>query len=385
MPLSRRALLATPPLLLAARPAAPAAAPTVPAAAALPAPAPAPAAGVPAGLVRLIANENPYGPSERALAAVRAALDEAWQYPVGREATLKRLIAEREGVTPEQVMIGDGSGEILRVAALAWARTGGGVVTARPTFDFLPSYARLLGASVTEVPLDAGLRHDLPAMAAAVTAGTALVYVCNPNNPTGTLVPGPDMRAFVSAVSRRAPVLVDEAYLDLWDDAADHSCVDRVRAGEPVIVTRTFSKLHGLAGLRIGYAIAPPEIIQRLQPLRMSLLNTAGIAAATASYQDLDYQALSRRRLQKALAITRAALADVGWPATETRGNFVFFDTGRPVGEFAAALRAEGFVVGRPFAPYDTWCRVSLGTVPQMEGFAAALRRHGATRGPAAA
>jgi histidinol-phosphate aminotransferase len=377
MPLSRRALLATTPLLLAARPAA-----AADAAAAAKA---APIAAATAGPVRLIANENPYGPSERALEAVRAALGEAWQYPVGRETTLKRLIAEREGVTPEQVMIGDGSGEILRVAALAWARTGGGVVAARPTFDFLPSYARQLGAPVIEVPLDAAMRHDLPAMAAAVSASTALVYVCNPNNPTGTLVPGRDIRPFVSEVSRRAPVLVDEAYLDLWDDAAEHTCADRVRAGEPVIVTRTFSKLHGLAGLRIGYAIAPVEIIQRLQPLRMSLLNTAGIAAATASYQDLDYQALSRRRLTEALAVTRKALADVGWPTTDTRGNFVFFDTGRPVGEFATAMRAEGFLVGRPFAPYDTWCRVSIGTLAQMEGFAAALRRYAARRADAPA
>jgi histidinol-phosphate aminotransferase len=368
MALSRRALLATSSLLVAAR--------TAPATGQAPADA---------GPVRLIANENPYGASAAALAAVRDALPEAWQYPVGREAALRRLIAAREGVAPEQVLVGDGSGEILRVAALAYARTGGGVVAAKPTFDFLPAYARLLGAPVTDVPLDGAMRHDLPAMAAAVTASTALVYVCNPNNPTGTLVPGRELRPFVGEVSRRAPVLVDEAYLDLWDDAADHTCVDLVRAGEAVIVTRTFSKLHGLAGLRIGYAVAPAEIIQRLQPLRMSLLNTAGIAAATASYQDLAYQALSRKRLQQSLAITREALADVGWAATETRGNFVFFDTGRPVGEFSAAMREQGFLVGRPFAPYDTWCRVSMGTAPQMERFAAALRRHAANRsGPPA-
>jgi histidinol-phosphate aminotransferase len=368
MAISRRALLATSSLLLAAR-AGPAAA----------------QAAADAGPVRLIANENPYGASDKALAAVRDALAEAWQYPVGREATLRRLIAAREGVAPEQVLIGDGSGEILRVAALAYARTGGGVVAARPTFDFLPSYARLLGAQVTDVPLDGALRHDLPALAAAVTASTALVYVCNPNNPTGTLVPGRELRPFVSELSRRAPVLVDEAYLDLWDDAAEHTCIDRVRAGEAVIVTRTFSKLHGLAGLRIGYAVAPAEIIQRLQPLRMSLLNTAGIAAATASYQDLEFQALSRRRVAQSLAITREALADVGWQTTDTRGNFVFFDTGRPVGEFSAAMRAQGFLVGRPFAPYETWCRVSMGTVPQMERFAAALRQYAAERPEAAA
>lgn len=360
MAVTRRTFLALPPLAAALQAAADAA----------PAVAPGP--------VRLIANENPYGPSARALAAIRAALPEAWQYPVGKDGDLRAQIAAREGVPVSQVMLGDGSGEILRIAALAFTGPGKGVVAARPTFTFLQDYARSLGAPVTEVPLDAALRHDLPAIEAAVGPGTGLVYLCNPNNPTGTLLSGSELRPVVSRLSARAPVLVDEAYLDLWDDAASHSCVDRVRAGESVIVTRTFSKLHALAGLRIGYAIGPAAVIQRCETLRMSILNAAGLAAATASYADLEYQALSRQRLRQALDITQAALRDVGFRSTPTRGNFVFFDTGRPVGEFSAAMRRAGFLVGRPFPPLDTWCRVSMGTVPQMESFADALRRYAA-------
>jgi histidinol-phosphate aminotransferase len=361
MPVSRRLLLATPSLALAARAAAAA--------------TPPPAA---AGPVRLIANENPYGPSPRALAAAEAALAEAWQYPLGRDAALKAAIAEREGVAANQVMLGDGSGEILRLAAMAWTAPGRGVVAASPTFTFLQDYARLLGAPVTAVPLDADFRHDLPALEAAVGPATGLVYVCNPNNPTGTRLAGSALRPWVARVAARAPVLVDEAYLDLRDDAADHTCASAVRAGANVVVTRTFSKLHALAGLRIGYAMGPAEAIARLESLRHTFLNAVGIAAATASYADLDYQALSRRRVAESLAIANAALADVGWRHTESCGNFVFFDTGKPVAAFAAAMRAAGFLVGRPFAPYDTWCRVSLGTAPQMEAFAAALRRYAA-------
>jgi histidinol-phosphate aminotransferase len=360
MTVTRRTFVALPPLLAAA--ATVAAAP--------------PAA--PAGPVRLIANENPYGPGAKALAAIQAALPEAWQYPVGKDATLRRQIADREGVAPDQVMLGDGSGELLRIAALAWTGPGKGVVAARPTFTFLQEYARLLGAPVTEVPLDSNLRHDLPALEAAVRPETGLLYLCNPNNPTGTLVSGAELRPFVSRASQRVPVVVDEAYLDLWDDAAEHSCIDRVRAGEQVVVTRTFSKLHALAGLRIGYAIGPAAVLKRFESLRMSILNAVGLAAATASHADLAYQVEARRRLKAALTLTERALDDVGWRRTATRGNFVFFDTGRPVAEFSAAMRQAGFLVGRPFPPLDTWCRVSMGTVPQMERFAAALRSYAA-------
>jgi histidinol-phosphate aminotransferase len=176
-------------------------------------------------------------------------------------------------------------------------------------------------------------------------------------------------------MAARAPVLVDEAYLDLWEDWPAHTATDRVRAGDPVIVTRTFSKLHGMAGLRVGYALAPPEIIQRLEKHRMTLLGCAGVAAATASYQDLEFQSFSRARLQEGLAITTAALRELKLRHVEQgRGNFVFFDTGGPLADFSAAMRRAGYLVGRPFPPYDTWCRVSMGTVEQMRGFAAALR-----------
>jgi len=339
--------------------------------------APARAAAPAAGPVRLIANENPYGPADSARRAVADSLATAWQYPMGQDQPLKKLIAAREGLTPAHVMIADGSGEILRIAAIVFGRDGGGVVAATPTFDFLQSYARQLGGVVTEVPLDDNLRHDLPRLDAAVTGKTGLLYLCNPNNPTGTLVPGAELRPYVAALARRTTVLVDEAYLDLWDDWPAHTVTERVLAGDPVIVTRTFSKLHGLAGLRVGYALAPPDLIRRLEAHRTTILGSTGVAAATASYQDLAFQAFARARLAEALAITTGALSELGLRhVAGGRGNFVFFDTGKPVAEFSAAMRQAGYLVGRPFAPYATWCRVSMGTVEQMRGFAAVLRAH---------
>jgi histidinol-phosphate aminotransferase len=338
-------------------------------------------AATPRGPIRLLANENPYGPSPAARAAMDVVAPEAWKYPVMESQQLRRLIAEREGLTPAHVMISDGSGEALRIAALVHGRKKGEVVAAAPTFTFLQAYARQLGCTVREVPLDGNMRHELAAMASAVTPATSLVYVCNPNNPTGTLLTGAELRPFVRTLSSKAMVLVDEAYLDLWDDVAEHTVTDRVRAGDNVIVTRTFSKLHGIAGLRIGYAMAPPPVIAELERHRMSMLNLIGIAAATASYQDLGFQAQSRARIREALDLTTQWLTELGVPHVGgSRGNFVFFDTGAPLANFAAAMRRAGFLIGRMFQPYDTWCRVSMGTVEQMQDFAAAGREHFAAR-----
>ncbi len=338
---------------------------------------PVPVPPAPVGLARLIANENPYGPSESARRAVTAALPTAWQYPMSQQQVLRKLIATREGLSPEHVLLGVGSGEILQIAALVFGQGGGEVVAAVPAFGLLQDYAKQVGGVVTEVPLNGGLSHDLKGLAAAVTTRTRLLYICNPNNPTGTLIPGAELRPFVQDMASRTTVLVDEAYLDLWEDWPQHTATDRVWAGQPVIVTRTFSKMHGLAGLRIGYALAPPEVVERLAKYQMTFLGCAGLAAATASYQDLDFQSFSRARLQESLGITTAALRELKLRHVENgRGNFVFFDTGGSLADFAAAMRSAGYQVGRQFPPYPSWCRVSMGTVPQMRGFADALRAY---------
>jgi histidinol-phosphate aminotransferase len=328
------------------------------------------------GLIRLIANENPYGPGPAARKALEASIDDSWKYAFRQEGTLKELIAEREGVKAGHVMVGAGSGEILKIAALLYGRSGGQVIAAKPTFDFLTSYAGKLGCDLQEVPLDADMRHDLAAMKKRIAGSTRIIYVCNPNNPTGTLVAGPELREFVAEVSPRAPVIVDEAYLDLSDDWTEHTAVPRVVAEDDVIVTRTFSKLHGMAGLRIGYAIARPDIIKQLESLRMSILNLPGLRAATASYQDLEFQTFSREKIQTGLKIATDLFDELELAYARSRGNFVLFDTRGSVREFSAAMRRAGIMVGRSYSPYKSWIRVSVGTVEDMRAFASAARAY---------
>jgi len=341
-----------------------------------PASAQNPSRGSAGGLIRLIANENPYGPGPAAREALEQAVDESWKYAFRQEGQLRELIAEREGIKPKQVMVAAGSGEILKIAALLYGRSGGDVIAAKPTFDFLTSYARGLGSTVQDVALDSEMRHDLDAMKQRITEATRLIYICNPNNPTGTLVNSSELHEFVAQVSPQIPVLVDEAYLDLSDQWKKHTAVPRVLAEDNVIVTRTFSKLHGMAGLRIGYAIARSDIIKQLESFRMSILNLPGLKAATASYQDLAFQEFSRKKIQAGLKITTDLLDELKLDYARSWGNFILFDTGGSVREFSAAMRQDGIMIGRSYAPYKSWVRVSMGTIEDMQKFSSAAEKY---------
>ena len=325
-----------------------------------------------AGPVRLVANENPYGPSESAQKAMAASLADGWMYASSESRVLRSLIAEREGVHPDNVLITAGSGELLKMTGLSFGQTGD-IVAARPTFSMLAGYVRNTGGTVHEVGLDAQMVHDLSAMESRVTDRTSLIYVCNPNNPTGTLLDADTLRAFIDTVENRATVFVDEAYVDLLDDRTHNAMVDQVKAGKNVILARTFSKIHGMAGLRIGFAIAREDLIKRLRPLQMSFLNVLGLRAAIASYQDQEFQSYSRTKIQECVALTEEAFKSTGLPFTPSKGNFILFDTGGSVREFSMVMRKKNMMVGRSYSPYSTWCRVSMGTVEQMAVFAQAL------------
>lgn len=330
----------------------------------------------PGKMLRLIANENPYGPSPAARAAAKEAVADGWKYAMRETGALKKLIAAHEGVSTGHIMISAGSSEALRVAAMVFGRNGGRMVAATPTFSFLPTYARSIGCVVDEIPLDRSMTHDLDSMAEAVRDDSRLIYVCNPNNPTGSLVNGKTLKAFIDTVTPQVPVLVDEAYLDLWDDIAEHTAVSSVLAGKPVIVTRTFSKLHGMAGLRVGYAIAPPEIIAQLEKLRVTSMNRPGVVAAAASLQDSQFLQLSREKIRECLAITTGVLEELELPYVPSRGNFVYFDTGGSAREFMGAMRRARILTGMNYAPYPSWSRVSMGRVEDMRMFADAARSY---------
>lgn len=323
--------------------------------------------------LRLSLNENPWGPGPQARAAIIAATDEACRYPADIQRRLVETIAAKEQVDKGLVALGSGSGELLHMLAFGWCDRGQ-VVCAWPTFNQLMAFAEKVGSEVRKVPLDAQLAHDLVALAAATTPNTSLLYLCNPNNPTGTVIPGPALRAFCAEMAQRTLVVVDEAYLDLVDEGATESMVDLVRGGANVVVLRTFSKIHGLAGLRVGYAIARPEVAARLRRLQFTTPNVLGLAAATASLGDADYLARTRAALIADRRRITAACDELGLRYAVPQGSFVFLKPGMPADAFRAKMKDKQIEVGRPFEPLLDWSRVSVGTTEETSVFIEALR-----------
>jgi len=326
-----------------------------------------------AGPARLNYNENPFGMSPKARTALMAGWDEHNKYDPPALPELRKAFAKHVGVGPENVLVTQGSGEVLDITALAYGMHGGEIVTAWPTYEGLPRYAESIGARVHKVALTGALDHDLEAMDKRITNNVDLVFVCNPNNPTGLLIDQKRVRDFVSSVSRRSVVLVDEAYHEFVDDPNYRSMVDMVRSGENVIISRTASKIHALAGLRIGFAIARPDIIARLQSHATGNPNSFGMRAAIASINDTEYQAFVRDRTIEGRNLLTRTLTGLGKRVIPSQTNFVFFHAGVPVETVQKSLLAKGFAVGRAFPPYNDWCRVSIGTPDEMKAFVAAL------------
>lgn len=324
------------------------------------------------GPIRLASNENPYGMAPSA----RKAIEDGWKqhswYNAPALPNLKKIYAQSVGVPEDHIMIVAGSSELLSIVNLAYGMKGE-VLTAWPTYEGLPRYAESLGLKVHKVPLAADLTHDLDTMDKRLTQAIDLVFVCNPNNPTANLTENRRLRSFVSNASRRAMVLVDEAYHDFVTDPSYSSCIDMVKAGENVIISRTGSKIHGLAGLRTAFVIARPDIIARLQPLSTSAPGVFGALGAAASIQDTAFQAMCKQRNTEGREIMKAAITRMGRKMTDSQTNFVFFHTGMPVEQVQKAMLAKGFQIGRAFPPYTDWARISIGTPDEMRAVAAAL------------
>jgi len=318
-------------------------------------------------------NENPYGPSPAARAAASEAIAVSCRYPDDEVKPLAAALAAREGVAPECIVTGTGSGELLRALGLLAGRDGGEIVAAQPTFTEITEYARGGGAGIRFVPVDKGLRLDLAAMQAAVSARTRAVYVCNPNNPTSTAVAAADIRAFVAALPDHVTAIVDEAYLDFVTAAEVTSVVDLTQGAHRVVVLRTFSKIHGMAGIRCGYAIARADVARELAAARMTTPNVFAVRAARASLGDQAYLTETRRRILSSRLRITTALTGLKRSYGEPQGNFVFFDTGMPLKHFTELMRARNILVGRRFAPYDNWCRITVGTEVEVEAFLSAL------------
>jgi histidinol-phosphate aminotransferase len=336
-------------------------------------------ASLPAGsspsLIQLNSNENPYGPSARARAALERAQRSASRYPDADEEGLIAAIARHHGVAREEIVLGCGSSEILQMADMAFLGEGRRLVCAEPTFEAVLLYARVTRAEPVKVPLTADHRHDLPAMAAAMGGSGGIVYVCNPNNPTGTLVTRDELAALLQAAPANTVVLVDEAYHHFVEDPRYASALE-LRAGHPnVVVARTFSKVHGLAGMRLGYAVASRENADALRAhAPWNNANGAVLAAALASLDDAAHVADQRRRLNGTRARLCQELARDGRRFIPSQANFLMIDVGADVAPLIPAFRERGLLVGRKFPSLPNWLRVSIGTDAEMQAFLRALR-----------
>lgn len=343
------------------------------AAAALPWPAHAAAPAVP-GRIRLSSNENPFGPSPAALDAIRAAFAEAGRYPDDLAEDLRDQVGRLHGVPPAQVLLGAGSGEILKWAAVTFAGPGRVLVEAEPTFEALSRHTRLAGGEVVRVPLNGRHEHDLPRMLEA-SRRADLVYLCNPNNPTATLTPTGGLREFVAAVPARTVVLVDEAYHHYVTSPDYASLVDLVASHPNLVVARTFSKIFGMAGLRCGYAISSADTIARLAAHQgWDSVSALTAAAARASLGDERHVRDHRDRNTATRAFVRAEVERLGFSVLPSEANFVMIDVGRDVGPVIASLRDRGVLPGRRFAAMPSHLRVTIGTRDEMEAFLSAFR-----------
>jgi histidinol-phosphate aminotransferase len=328
--------------------------------------------------LRMMYNENPYGPSETARRAMREAFDEANLYTFsGGEAyiNLRSLIAQQVGLTPDHVAVSAGSTEILRAAALITALKGGEVIAPHPTYLSLTRYAETMGVKVHWVPVDKDLQFDLPALRKKVTKRVKLIYLVNPNNPTGALNPYDKLRPFCEEMATQTLVFVDEAYHEYVTDPQYRSMVELVREGHNVIVSRTASKIHGLAGLRIGFGIADPELIRYMRGRLTGTNNIIGLRAALASYQDEDFQKLCRQKNNEAKEYVYKLFNETGRRYLPSHTNFVFFHTGKPIEEFQKSMERHGVLVGRPFPPFLDWCRLSMTKPEWMGKFGAAFQK----------
>ena len=325
----------------------------------------------PASAVRLSANENPYGPSPAAMRAMSDALHAAPRYPDELNDELANEIAKLHGVSSSQVLLGDGSSDILRLAAAAFIGPGKKLITADPTFESIGMHAVNYGAEVVKVPLTATHAHDLAKM-----TGGALVYICNPNNPTATITPKAELRSYLEALPRSTTVVVDEAYFH-YATSPDYESVIPLIASHPnLIVARTFSKIYAMAGIRAGYAIAQTATIEKLQAQQQwDVMNVVALAGAKASLADPHHVPLARKRNSETKAWLASELRKSQYEVLPSEANFVMIDMRQNVKPLIAQMRGEGVHVGRLFPAMPHHLRVTIGTPEEMERFVGAFRR----------
>ena len=325
--------------------------------------------------IRLDSNENPYGPSEKARLAVQQILSEGNRYPDAPLDELKETIAKYEGVTADHIAMGAGSSEMLCTSGMAFGLEGGRILSAFPAFPLLMTYSQIFNAQWDKVNVNEKLEHDYDAIASQIKEDTRLIFICNPNNPTGTLVDPNRVKAFCEEVGKKVTVYVDEAYLEFLDPSLQMSMVELVKRGENVVVSRTFSKIYGLAGLRMGYVVAKPDLIKKISKYQMRFLaSQTAIAAAKASLGDQAFMKMTRDKNAEARKFTINYLEKRGYNYGKCHTNFVFFDPKEGNAQKILTGLADRGILTRVW-DFDNkqWCRVSIGTLDEMKTFVKAF------------
>ena len=323
------------------------------------------------GVIRLNSNENAYGSSPKVVEVMKSSIGTANRYPRTEYNSLAERIATASRVKPEQVLLGCGSTEILRMVAFAFLGNGRHLIQASPTFEAIEHYARAAGSEAISVRLTSGFAHDLDAMLARATASTTLVYICNPNNPTATLTPRKDVENFITKLPASTFVIIDEAYHHYAGQSGMYaSFIDRPLDDERVIVARTFSKVYGLAGLRLGYAVTSPKIIERMRKFAIEdNINAIVTQAAGAALEDTDaIDAFIQRNTDDRQEFFNQAMARALKPI-DSHANFVMMNTFHPAEEVIEHFRKNNILIGRRFQPMDTYIRISLGRPEEMRAF----------------
>ncbi|MEM8894908.1 MAG: histidinol-phosphate transaminase [Bacteroidota bacterium] len=326
-------------------------------------------------LAKLNANENPHGPSPMAVKALQEGASLGNRYAWRELFGLMDKIAEKEGVTAKNIMMGPGSSDLLEKTGVVLFLNGGNIVSADPAYMSMIRVAEATGASWKGVPLKKDWSHDLDAMEKAIDSDTKLVYICNPNNPTGSLTDAKKLEDFCRRVSDKVPVFVDEAYLEFQEEADQKSMVHLVAEGKNVMVARTFSKIHGMAGIRVGYVVAQEETLEGIQSITRAGMGISypSIMAAMASMDDAEFLKKSRELNTQSREYVCGELEKMGFDYIPSATSFVLFPIEMEGKSFLEKMRNQQ-VACRAFDIMDrNWCRVSMGTMEEMKFFVGAL------------
>ena len=327
-------------------------------------------------IAHLSSNENCWGPPE----SVMKAMNNAWKYSNRYgypDANIVGEIAKHHGVKPENILLGAGSGEILDVVGTTFLLGGKKVLGVEPSYSSVYQHATSIKTTAIKLPLGKDYRQDMAAMVKAANARASeigLVYLCNPNNPTGIVVSKQEVKQLLDGIPKDMPVLIDEAYHHFVDDPSYATSVPYVIEGRPVIIARTFSKIAALAGMRLGYAVATAEIVQKMRPYSMGSINALVKHGGAASLKDTAAQAEVKSKVMALRKKTTSELNALGYETLPSETNFFMVSIGREVVPVIEEFRKKGVAVGRPFPPMTTHMRVSIGTAEEMDRFMKAFK-----------